>query len=134
MFLLVGILKSSIQQAVRVDCYPDASALFGASLEPRCLQRNCIYQPSGVPNEPWCYFPQETYGYTMTNSVKVTNGYVISLQRLMKYSQPFPEPIDSLKLEIKSLKNSDSTMVLSSKLAYFGASTIVLSNFFDLIV
>ena len=101
LFLLVGILKSSIQQAVRVDCYPDASALFGASLEPRCLQRNCIYQPSGVPNEPWCYFPQETYGYTMTNSVKVTNGYVISLQRLTKYSQPFPEPIDSLKLEIK---------------------------------
>ena len=104
-FIANYLIKDTSQQADRVDCYPDSSALFGASVEPRCLQRNCIFQSSSTPNEPWCFFPQDTYGYTMTNSMKVTNGYVITLQRLTKYSQPFPEPIDSLKFELKYLNN-----------------------------
>jgi hypothetical protein len=89
----------------RVDCYPEAPYSFGQPIETQCRQRNCLFQSSTVANVPWCFFPQESFGYTMLNYTNIKNGHVIYLRRLTKYSSPFPDPIDNLRLDVEYLNS-----------------------------
>jgi hypothetical protein len=98
--IVVSLINTQSTDLTRIECYPEAPYLFGASLAQKCLQRNCIYSESSVPNVPWCYYPQDSYGYTMTSSSKTSNGYLINLKRLTKYQSPFSNPIDNLRMEI----------------------------------
>jgi len=87
----------------RIDCYPEAPYSFGDSIEEKCRSRNCLYQPTALPNVPWCFFPQESYGYKMVNVTNLSNGYKFHLTRLTKYLSPFPDPVEELILDIEYL-------------------------------
>ena len=89
----------------RIDCYPEAPYSFGAPIDGSCRQRNCIFQSAGSPGAPWCFFPQESYGYTMFNVSTLSNGYKVYLTRLTKYTSPFPDPIDNLILDVLYLNS-----------------------------
>ena len=96
----------------RIDCYPEAPYTFGDSIEEKCRLRNCLYQPTDVSNIPWCFYPQESYGYRMVNVTNLANGYKFFLTRLTKYLSPFPDPVDNLILDVEHL----NTKVLHVKM------------------
>jgi maltase-glucoamylase len=99
--LLVLVSHSKAQSdSERIDCYPEAAYSFGQSIEPKCLERNCIWRISSTPDAPWCFFPQDTYGYTMINSTKTAKKERVYLKRLIKYASAFPDPVSDLILEV----------------------------------
>jgi len=87
----------------RIDCYPEAPYSFGQPIDQRCRQRNCIYQSSSKPGVPWCFFPQETFGYTMTNYSISNKTFRISLRHLTKYPANFGPAINNLVLQAEYL-------------------------------
>lgn len=101
--LLVGLIGLSLVladlESERIDCYPEAPYSFGAAVDQKCVQRNCIWRSSSRPNIPWCFFPQDNYGYTATGSVITGSKERIALRRLTTYNPPFTNPIDNLVLE-----------------------------------
>lgn len=96
-------LKSIRSDYERVDCYPEAPFSFGEDIREKCLQRNCMFESSSTPNVPWCFFPQNSFGYTMTESEETDTGLRIVLKRLQTHKSPFPDPIENLVLTVDFL-------------------------------
>jgi hypothetical protein len=98
------VIKADIELQ-RIDCYPEAPYSFGQPISTPCAARNCVYKTSTKPNVPWCFYPQDSFGYTMTNSVLTPRGYKIFLKRLTTYPSPYPDPINDLVLEADYLNS-----------------------------
>ena len=103
--LIVALVLSCLMtvrgdlETQRIDCYPEAPYLFGQSIDQKCVQRNCIWRSSSKPNVPWCFFPQDHYGYTSTGSSVTGSKVRVNLKRLTTYNAPFANPIENLILE-----------------------------------
>lgn len=101
---LIGSLHANLESQ-RVDCYPEAPYMNGQAIDQKCVQRNCIWRSSTQPNVPWCFFPQDNYGYTATGNTTINGGRTerITLRRLTAYNAPFADPIDNLILEVDQI-------------------------------
>ncbi|XP_051512453.1 sucrase-isomaltase, intestinal-like isoform X1 [Myxocyprinus asiaticus] len=88
-----------VKDSGRFDCHPEEN-----SDEAKCKARGCIWQPSDIPKEPWCYYP-ENHGYTASNLVQTESGWTLDLDR----NPDFPSPrslspdINKLRVEITYL-------------------------------
>lgn len=99
----------------RVDCYPEASYSFGEDIKDKCLQRNCLFESSSIPNVPWCFFPQDSFGYTMTSSEQTDSGLKINLKRITSRQSPFPDPIENLVLTVDFLNPKTLNIKIKDK-------------------
>uniref|UniRef100_A0A671MM26 alpha-glucosidase n=1 Tax=Sinocyclocheilus anshuiensis TaxID=1608454 RepID=A0A671MM26_9TELE len=77
------------------DCYPEAG-----SDQAKCEARGCIWEPSNVPNEPWCYYP-DTHGYITSNVVETASGITVDLERNTAFPSQRSQSRDISKLRVE---------------------------------
>lgn len=94
---------SVISDAHKFDCYPE----FYFGNKEKCEARGCCWQADTEPNSPYCYYPKDYPGYTVTGSINPTpTGYTARLIRKTKSS--WPQDIMQLQLDIIFI--SDDTL------------------------
>uniref|UniRef100_A0A673NLW6 alpha-glucosidase n=1 Tax=Sinocyclocheilus rhinocerous TaxID=307959 RepID=A0A673NLW6_9TELE len=77
------------------DCHPEAG-----SDQAKCEARGCIWEPSNVPNEPWCYYP-DTHGYITSNVVETASGITVDLERNTAFPSQRSQSRDISKLRVE---------------------------------
>ncbi|XP_057203640.1 sucrase-isomaltase, intestinal [Triplophysa rosa] len=88
-----------VKDSGRFDCYPEED-----SNEANCKQRGCIWKPSDIPKEPWCFYPA-AYGYKASNLVDTSSGWTLDLDRINDFpsSRSSSPDINKLRVEITYL-------------------------------
>ncbi|XDV11576.1 hypothetical protein PO909_000477, partial [Leuciscus waleckii] len=81
------------------DCYPEAG-----SDQAKCEARGCIWEPSSIPNAPWCYYA-ETHGYVTSNIVETASGIIVDIERNTDFpiQRSQSRDINKLRVEITFL-------------------------------
>ncbi|RXN16969.1 maltase- intestinal-like protein [Labeo rohita] len=92
-------LHSQQRNSGRFDCYPEAGSNQGT-----CEARGCIWQPSDIPNEPWCFYA-DTHGYITKNVVETASGITLDIERNTNFPSQRPQSpdINTLRVEITYL-------------------------------
>ncbi|KTG36910.1 hypothetical protein cypCar_00036485 [Cyprinus carpio] len=77
------------------DCHPEAG-----SDQAKCEARGCIWKPSNVPNEPWCYYP-DTHGYITGKVVETASGITVDIERNTAFPSQRSQSRDISKLRVE---------------------------------
>lgn len=81
----------------KYDCHPETDAN-----EAKCQSRGCIWEPSDVPKEPWCYFPSN-YGYRVGNVQSTSTGIKMEITKGSMVVSPFGDlspPISPINVDV----------------------------------
>ncbi|XP_056622067.1 sucrase-isomaltase, intestinal [Triplophysa dalaica] len=89
------IVTWEIKGSGRFDCYPGED-----SNEANCKQRGCLWKPSDIPKEPWCYYPA-AYGYKASNLLETSSGWTLDLDRNNDFPSPRSSSADINKLRVE---------------------------------
>lgn len=77
-------LAPSVQELRRIDCIPEAKGGVQQVDRDTCSNRSCIFEESGFPQIPTCFYPE--YGYKVVQQKATNNGFELVLFR----DDPFP--------------------------------------------
>ncbi|KAB0404155.1 hypothetical protein E2I00_018887 [Balaenoptera physalus] len=91
-----------IRDAEKIDCYPDEN---GASAE-NCTARGCVWEVSGSPGVPSCYFVNDLYSVSDVQYDLHGATAVLSLKS-SPYAYSLPSvPVNSLRLNVTYHKDN----------------------------
>uniref|UniRef100_A0A8C6BF76 Maltase-glucoamylase n=1 Tax=Monodon monoceros TaxID=40151 RepID=A0A8C6BF76_MONMO len=90
-----------IRDAEKIDCYPDEN---GASAE-NCTARGCVWEVSGSPGVPFCYFVNDLY--SVSDVQYDLHGATAVLSLKSSYASSLPSvPVNSLRLNVTYHKDN----------------------------
>uniref|UniRef100_A0A8C1Q5H6 alpha-glucosidase n=1 Tax=Cyprinus carpio TaxID=7962 RepID=A0A8C1Q5H6_CYPCA len=73
---------------------------YSGSDQAKCEARGCIWKPSNVPNEPWCYYP-DTHGYITGKVVETASGITVDIERNTAFPSQRSQSRDISKLRVE---------------------------------
>lgn len=86
----------------RLDCIPEAMGNASKANRELCSKRFCIYDDTGEPGIPVCYFCPDL-GYRVQGITHTNNGFRVDLEK--KQDGPFGRDIEEAVFEVQMLGN-----------------------------